>query len=66
MTPQPQTSDPETGLKKKRVIVLGGSSGIGLEVARQSFAKGAEVVIASSNAARVREVVRSIGGERKA
>jgi NAD(P)-dependent dehydrogenase (short-subunit alcohol dehydrogenase family) len=40
-------------LKGKRVIVLGGSSGIGLAVARAAGREGAEVIIASHNADRV-------------
>jgi NAD(P)-dependent dehydrogenase (short-subunit alcohol dehydrogenase family) len=51
------------GLQHKRVVVLGGSSGIGLEVARQAALQGASVVIASSNAERVRKAVESVGGE---
>src|SRR6266849_3273277 len=51
------------GLQDKRVIVLGGSSGIGLEVAKQAASQGAEVVIASSNPERVQKAVESIGGE---
>jgi len=51
------------GLQDKRVVVLGGSSGIGLEVAKQAASQGASVVIASSNAERVRKAVESVGGE---
>ncbi len=36
----------EAGLANKRVVVLGGSSGIGLAVAQQVVAHGAEVVMA--------------------
>jgi NAD(P)-dependent dehydrogenase (short-subunit alcohol dehydrogenase family) len=50
-------------LQDKRVVVLGGSSGIGLEVARQAASQGASVVIASSSVERVRKAVESIGGE---
>src|SRR6266446_8207355 len=51
------------GLQNKRVVVLGGSSGIGLEVAKQAASQGASVVIASSSAERVQKAVESIGGE---
>ena len=52
------------GLQDKRVVVLGGSSGIGLEVARrQAASQGASVVIASSSAERVQKAVESIGAE---
>ena len=51
------------GLQDKRVVVLGGSSGIGLAVAEQAASQGASVVIASSNEERVRKAVESIGGE---
>ena len=53
----------ESGLKSKKVVVLGGSSGIGLEVARLASQLGAEVVIASSNAQRVKQAVAEIGGK---
>jgi NAD(P)-dependent dehydrogenase (short-subunit alcohol dehydrogenase family) len=49
------------GLQDKRVVVLGGSSGIGLEVAKQAASHGASVVIASSSAERVQKAVESIG-----
>jgi NAD(P)-dependent dehydrogenase (short-subunit alcohol dehydrogenase family) len=51
------------GLQDKRVVVLGGSSGIGLAVAEQAAAQGASVVIASSGAERVQKAVESIGGK---
>jgi NAD(P)-dependent dehydrogenase (short-subunit alcohol dehydrogenase family) len=51
------------GLQHKRVVVLGGSSGIGLEVAKQAASQGASVIIASSSAERVQKAVESIGGD---
>src|ERR1700727_2902318 len=52
----------ENGLKAKRVIVLGGSSGIGLAVAEQASSQGADVVVASSNPDRIQKAVQSLGG----
>jgi NAD(P)-dependent dehydrogenase (short-subunit alcohol dehydrogenase family) len=43
-------------LKDKRVVILGGTAGIGRAVAERVAAEGARVVVVSSNAARVREV----------
>ena len=45
-------SDPLT-LRGQRVVVIGGTSGIGLAVAEAALADGAEVVVASSDAAKV-------------
>src|SRR6266851_5209305 len=53
----------ENGFENKRVVIVGGSSGIGLAVAEQVALQGAEVVIVSSNAARVQGAVKSIGGK---
>jgi NAD(P)-dependent dehydrogenase (short-subunit alcohol dehydrogenase family) len=50
-----------SGLHDKRVVILGGSSGIGLAVAAQAAAEGAKVVIASSNAERVQKAIESLG-----
>ena len=50
-------------LQQKRVVVVGGSSGIGLAVAQQAAAQGAHVVIVSSNAERVQKAVEGIGGK---
>src|SRR5580658_3257091 len=60
---QKEDSMKGNGLQEKRVVVLGGSSGIGLEVAKQAASQGARVVIASSSAERVRKAVESIGAE---
>ena len=54
---------PEKDFDNKRVVIVGGSSGIGLAVAEQVALKGAEVVIVSSNAERVQEAIKFIGGE---
>jgi NAD(P)-dependent dehydrogenase (short-subunit alcohol dehydrogenase family) len=51
------------GLQGKRVVVLGGSSGIGLATAQLAAAHGAKVVIASSNAERVQKAVERIAKE---
>ena len=49
------------GFENKRVVILGGSSGIGLAVAEQAASQGAKVVIVSSNAERVQNAVESLG-----
>jgi NAD(P)-dependent dehydrogenase (short-subunit alcohol dehydrogenase family) len=53
----------ENGFKNQRVVIVGGSSGIGLAVAEEAASHGAEVVIVSSKAERVQEALKSIGGE---
>jgi NAD(P)-dependent dehydrogenase (short-subunit alcohol dehydrogenase family) len=53
----------ENGFKNKRVVIIGGSSGIGLAVAEQAASQGADVVIVSSKEERIQEAIRSIGGE---
>jgi NAD(P)-dependent dehydrogenase (short-subunit alcohol dehydrogenase family) len=49
------------GLEQQRVVVVGGSSGIGLAVAQQAASQGAQVVIVSSTAERVEKAVECIG-----
>ena len=44
-------------LEGKRIVILGGSSGLGLAAARAAAAKGASIVIASSRKARVDEAL---------
>jgi NAD(P)-dependent dehydrogenase (short-subunit alcohol dehydrogenase family) len=43
----------KSSLTNKKVIVLGGSSGIGLATAKAAAAEGAEVIIVSSNQSRI-------------
>ena len=47
-------------LQGKRIVVLGGSSGIGLAVAQAAARQGAVVVIASSQRARVDEALKAL------
>jgi NAD(P)-dependent dehydrogenase (short-subunit alcohol dehydrogenase family) len=53
-----------TDLRSKRVVVLGGSSGIGLAVAEQASTQGAEIVIASSNPERVQNYAAGIRSQK--
>ena len=48
-------------LAGKRVVVLGGTSGIGFATAVAALAAGAQVVVASSQQARVAEAVQQLG-----
>jgi NAD(P)-dependent dehydrogenase (short-subunit alcohol dehydrogenase family) len=50
-------------LEGKRVVILGGSSGLGLAVARAAAAEGASIVIASSRQARVDEALSTLPAE---
>jgi NAD(P)-dependent dehydrogenase (short-subunit alcohol dehydrogenase family) len=52
----------KNSFENKRVVIIGGSSGIGLAVAEEVASQGAEVVIVSSKAERVQEAIQSIGG----
>ncbi len=47
-------------LKGKKVVILGGSSGIGLATAKAAAAEGAELVIASSNQQRVDKALKEL------
>jgi NAD(P)-dependent dehydrogenase (short-subunit alcohol dehydrogenase family) len=47
--------------RDQTIVVIGGSSGIGLAVAEQAVKEGARVVIASSNPDRVQKAADSIG-----
>jgi NAD(P)-dependent dehydrogenase (short-subunit alcohol dehydrogenase family) len=63
MAEKDRNIETESGLRNKRVVVLGGSSGIGLAVAQQAAEQGAEIVIASSNAQRVQQAAAGLGGK---
>lgn len=56
-----KSTAPEGRLDGKKVIVLGGSSGIGYAVAEYALAEGARVVIGSSNVGRVETAVTALG-----
>jgi NAD(P)-dependent dehydrogenase (short-subunit alcohol dehydrogenase family) len=62
MEQEDQNIKPEPGLRNKRVVVLGGSSGIGLAVAQQAAEQGAELVVVSSDAQRIQRAVTTLGG----
>jgi NAD(P)-dependent dehydrogenase (short-subunit alcohol dehydrogenase family) len=51
----------ENGFEHQVVVIVGGSSGIGLAVAEEAASQGAKVFIVSSNAARVQAAAKSIG-----
>jgi NAD(P)-dependent dehydrogenase (short-subunit alcohol dehydrogenase family) len=51
------------GLQNERVVILGGSSGIGLAVGELAASHGAKVVVASGNPERVQKAIESIGGK---
>ena len=52
----------DSSLKDKHVVVVGGSSGIGLAVAEAALAEGARVTIASSQQAKVDAALQALGG----
>ncbi len=60
---QKQQIENHSELSGKRIVVLGGSSGIGLAVAQQVVALGARAIIASSNADRVKQAVATLDGK---
>lgn len=57
-----ETSNSEFSLYGKKVVILGGSSGLGLATAKAASAEGANVIIVSSNAARVQNAVSQLPG----
>ncbi|HEX3933985.1 MAG TPA: SDR family NAD(P)-dependent oxidoreductase [Puia sp.] len=50
-------------LQSKRVVILGGSSGLGLATAKAAAANGARVVIVSGNQTRIDEALKQLPGE---
>jgi NAD(P)-dependent dehydrogenase (short-subunit alcohol dehydrogenase family) len=49
-------------LKNKHIVIVGGTSGIGLAVARAAIREEARITVASSNAANVDAAVQRLGG----
>ena len=60
---QKQQIENHRELSEKRIVVLGGSSGIGLAVAQQVVTRGATAIIASSNSDRVKQAVATLDGK---
>lgn len=55
------TGTATTGFHNQRIVLLGGTSGIGFATARAALAAGASVVVGSSNRQRVDQAVASLG-----
>jgi NAD(P)-dependent dehydrogenase (short-subunit alcohol dehydrogenase family) len=53
-------------LAGQTVVVIGGSSGIGLETARRARAEGADVIITGRNPNRLRQAAQEVGAQRTA
>lgn len=51
-------------LKGKNILVTGGGSGYGFEIARQLIRQGARVIITGRNVDRLKEAVESLGKEK--
>jgi len=51
------------GLEGQRIVIVGGTSGIGLAVARGAIAEGAEVVVGSSQDGNVEAATRALGAQ---
>src|SRR5262245_29561957 len=63
MTTEPTTAQArlEPELIGRTVVVIGGSSGIGLATARRARVDGAEVILTGRNADRLREAALEVG-----
>lgn len=57
-----ETLNSDFSLNGKKVVILGGSSGLGLATAKAAAAEGANLIIVSSNAARVQSAVSALPG----
>jgi NAD(P)-dependent dehydrogenase (short-subunit alcohol dehydrogenase family) len=61
-SPSPSPSEPRPdGLPGQTVVVIGGSSGIGLETARRARAEGADVVLTGRDQARLARAGKELG-----
>ncbi|NJM57963.1 MAG: SDR family oxidoreductase [Synechococcales cyanobacterium RU_4_20] len=50
-------------LAQKRLLIIGGSSGIGLATAQQATAAGAQTIVAGRSESKLRDAVASISGD---
>jgi NAD(P)-dependent dehydrogenase (short-subunit alcohol dehydrogenase family) len=65
-TAAPDSARREPELAGQTVVLIGGSSGIGLETARRARAEGAEVVLTGRNPDRLRQAALELGAQRTA
>src|SRR5258705_44861 len=56
----------EVGLAGQTVVLIGGSSGIGLETARRACVEGAEVVLTGRNPEALKQAALELGTQRTA
>jgi NAD(P)-dependent dehydrogenase (short-subunit alcohol dehydrogenase family) len=49
-------------LKNTKIIIIGGSTGLGFAVAQAALSDGAKVTICSSNGTRLKSAVAALGG----
>ena len=63
-TPVPIEREPE--LRGQTVVVIGGSAGIGLEIARRARAEGAEVILTGRDPDRLKQAALGIDAQRTA
>jgi 3-oxoacyl-[acyl-carrier protein] reductase len=50
-------------LENKRILITGGSSGIGLAIARKCLSEGAQVVITGRDTNKLKKAVKDLGGD---
>ena len=62
--PGPAGREPE--LTGQTVVLIGGSSGIGLETARRARAEGADVILTGRDHERLRQAALEVGAQRTA
>ena len=53
------------GIKNKRVLISGGSNGIGKELAFQFAKEGCKVTLIARSESKLKKIVKKIGGKRK-
>jgi NADP-dependent 3-hydroxy acid dehydrogenase YdfG len=56
----------EPELAAQTVVLIGGSSGIGLETARRAQSEGADVVLTGRNRDRLKQAAQDVGAQRVA
>jgi NAD(P)-dependent dehydrogenase (short-subunit alcohol dehydrogenase family) len=62
----PVSTQREPELAGQTVVVIGGSSGIGLEIARRAQAEGADVILTGRNPDRLKQAAAELGAQRTA